>query len=163
MDKLIIKGGKIITENRIIEGDLFIRDGRIAAIGAGPEDFSGGKEGPSLSQCQGLYLEGVFFSAEKRGAHVGRSSAAAQGGGCGRGPGSGGKAYPGLFHRPGTAGRPGGDPEDPLPRHHGLSSTFRPLLVTEGRPRNISSRAASAWSSRCRFSSSAARALSGSR
>jgi N-acetylglucosamine-6-phosphate deacetylase len=144
MVKLIIKNGRIVTENRIIRGSLYIRDGLIASLGEDPGDFGGAEEwdagglyvspgfidihnhgrlgrsvadadresldiiakgqlacgvtgflaGPSTlpwekyleviricaaycgeerenrSRCLGLYLEGVFFSGEKRGAHL---------------------------------------------------------------------------------------------
>jgi N-acetylglucosamine-6-phosphate deacetylase len=142
--KLIVKNGRIITENRIIRGDLYIKDGLIASLGEDPGDFGGAEEwdagglyvspgfidihnhgrlgrnvadasedsigiiakgqlaqgvtgflaGPSTlpwdkyleviricaaycrgeqenrARCLGLYLEGVFFSGEKRGAHI---------------------------------------------------------------------------------------------
>jgi N-acetylglucosamine-6-phosphate deacetylase len=144
MAELIIKNGRIITENRIVQGDLYIRDGVIASLGEDPGDFgraeawdagglyvspgfidihnhgrlgrsvadadresiaviaegqlacgvTGFLAGPSTlpwekyleviricaaycegeqekgSRCLGLYLEGVFFSGEKRGAHL---------------------------------------------------------------------------------------------
>jgi N-acetylglucosamine-6-phosphate deacetylase len=144
MAKLILKNGRIITENRIIPGNLYIKDGLIASLGEDPGGFSGaaeidagglyispgfidihnhgrlgcnvadakeesldtiargqlahgvtgflagpstlpwekylevirlcaaycGKESENRSQCLGLYLEGIFFSKEKRGAHI---------------------------------------------------------------------------------------------
>jgi N-acetylglucosamine-6-phosphate deacetylase len=144
MAKLIIKNGRIVTENRIIGGSLYIKDGLIASLGEDPGGFGQAEEwdagglyvspgfidihnhgrlgrnvadgsgeslgviakgqlaqgvtaflaGPSTlpweqyleviricaaycqgeqenrAQCLGLYLEGVFFSREKRGAHL---------------------------------------------------------------------------------------------
>jgi N-acetylglucosamine-6-phosphate deacetylase len=144
MAKLVIKNGRIVTENRIIGGSLYIKDGLIASLGEDPGGFDQAEEwdagglyvspgfidihnhgrlgrnvadaseeslgiiakgqlaqgvtgflaGPSTlpweqyleviricaaycggeqedrAQCLGLYLEGVFFSGEKRGAHL---------------------------------------------------------------------------------------------
>lgn len=144
MAKLVIKNGRVLTENQVIGGSLYIRDGLIVSLGEDPGGFDRAEEwdagglyvspgfidihnhgrlgrnvadgseesleiiakgqlaqgvtgflaGPSTlpweqyleviricaaycqgeqenrAQCLGLYLEGVFFSGKKRGAHL---------------------------------------------------------------------------------------------